>query len=64
MQLRLSLDEVKQAVVEYVTKHKLVTVPINIEDVTIAEHTEGDYDTRENIFDGINIDIKPEKISG
>jgi len=56
MKLRLTVDEAKQAIADYVAKR--VGGFVTKENVTLLEHTEGEYEDAHQIFDGFEVDVE------
>ncbi len=58
MIVTLTVDEVKEAVADFVNKGKtLNNVTIKPEHVIIKMRSEGQHDEREDVFDGVTIDL-------
>ncbi len=54
----LDVNQLKEAVCVYINSAKLIDLSVwevLPENVTIQQHTDGDYDSTTNIFDGLNI---------
>jgi hypothetical protein len=55
MKLLISIEEAKEAVAQYILDQR--GIRIDPKDINLSSHVEGDYDAKETIFDGFEVNF-------